>query len=152
MDEREQQRKVRHRLSILRHAEEVSYSLAATCRYYGISRHSFYKWRRRFEELGEDSLRDGSRRPLHSPAATDTEIVGKRFMSDPRKMMPGTVTRTKTELYDALKDVSRLTVSPNNDEVLDAYWSSGARGGASHRFARFIEEQSAKGTRSSEAA
>ena len=43
MDEREQQRKIRHRLAVLRHAEEVSGSVAATCRYYGISRTVFYK-------------------------------------------------------------------------------------------------------------
>jgi hypothetical protein len=30
MDEREQQRKIRHRLAVLRHAEEVSGSVAAT--------------------------------------------------------------------------------------------------------------------------
>jgi hypothetical protein len=37
MDDREQQRKVRHRLAVLRHAEEVSGNVAATCRHYGIS-------------------------------------------------------------------------------------------------------------------
>ena len=65
---------------------------------------------------------------------------GRGFMFDPRKMMPGIVTRTKAELYDALKDISRLAVPPNNDELLDAYWSPGARGGASERIARFIED------------
>jgi len=35
MDEREQQRKVRRRLAVLRHAEEVSGNVSATCRYYG---------------------------------------------------------------------------------------------------------------------
>ena len=43
MDEREQQRKVRHRLAVLRHADEVSGNVSATCRYYGISRQVFYK-------------------------------------------------------------------------------------------------------------
>ena len=65
MDEREQQRKVRHRLAMLRHAEEVSGNVAATCRYYGISRQTFYKWLRRYEELGEEGLRDRSSRPQH---------------------------------------------------------------------------------------
>lgn len=55
MDEREQLRKVRHRLAVLRHAEEISGNVAATCRYYGISRQVFYKWKRRHEELGEAS-------------------------------------------------------------------------------------------------
>jgi hypothetical protein len=38
MDEREQQRRVRHRLAMLRHAEEVTGNIATTGRYYGISR------------------------------------------------------------------------------------------------------------------
>jgi hypothetical protein len=37
MDEREQQRKVRHRLAVLRHADEISGNVSATCHYYGIS-------------------------------------------------------------------------------------------------------------------
>jgi transposase InsO family protein len=77
MDEREQQRKVRHRLAMLRHAEEVSGNVAATCRYYGISRQAFYKWQRRYDELGEAGLRDNSSRPHHSPKATDPEIIQK---------------------------------------------------------------------------
>lgn len=77
MDEREQQRKIRHRLAVLRHAEEVTGNVAATCRYYGISRQCFYKWRRRYEELGEAGLRDGSSRPHYCPHETPTEVVGK---------------------------------------------------------------------------
>jgi transposase InsO family protein len=77
MDDREQLRKVRHRLAVLRHAEEVSGNVAGTCRYYGISRPTFYKWLHRYEELGEEGLRDGSSRPLLSPGATKPEIVGK---------------------------------------------------------------------------
>ena len=77
MDEREQLRKVRHRLAMLRHAEEVSGNVAATCRYYGISRQCFYKWKRRYDELGEAGLRDASSAPLRSPNQTKAEVVGK---------------------------------------------------------------------------
>src|SRR3954451_2001739 len=77
MDKREQQRKIRHRLAVLRHAEEGSGSVAATCRYYGISRPTFYKWLHRHEGDGEEGLRDRSSAPLHSPNVTKTEIVGK---------------------------------------------------------------------------
>jgi transposase InsO family protein len=77
MDDREQQRKVRHRLAVLRHAEEVTGSVSATCRYYGISRQCFYKWRRRYEDEGEAGLRDRSSAPFHSPNATSNEVVGK---------------------------------------------------------------------------
>ena len=75
MDDREQQRKIRHRLAVLRHAEEISGNVAATCRYYGISRPTFYKWRDRYEQLGPDGLRDRSSRPHHSPTATKAEVV-----------------------------------------------------------------------------
>ncbi|MGZ4737638.1 MAG: helix-turn-helix domain-containing protein [Ilumatobacteraceae bacterium] len=54
MNEHELQRQAKHRLAILRHAEEVSHRVAATCRYYGISRNRLYRWQRRFEEQGLD--------------------------------------------------------------------------------------------------
>ena len=71
MDEREQQRKIKHRLAVLRHVEEVSGNVAATCRYYGISRPTFYKWLRQYEELGEEGLRDRSSRPRTCPHQTE---------------------------------------------------------------------------------
>jgi transposase len=77
MDEQTQQRKIRHRLAVLRHAAEVTGNVAATCRYYGISRPTFDKWLRRYEELGEEGLRDRSSRPFHCPHETTAEVVGK---------------------------------------------------------------------------
>ena len=56
-------RQVRRRLAILRHADEMTGNVAMTCRYFGISRQVFYTWRRRYDELGADGLRDRSRRP-----------------------------------------------------------------------------------------
>jgi len=50
MDDREQQRRIQHRLAVLRRAEEVTCNVSATCRYYGITRQCFYKWLRRYEE------------------------------------------------------------------------------------------------------
>jgi len=67
----------KRRLAILRHAEEITGNVALTCRYYGISRQVFYKWRRRFDELGLDGLRDRSSRPRVCPNETRTEVVGK---------------------------------------------------------------------------
>lgn len=77
MDEREQLRKIRHRLAVLRRAEEVTGSVAATCCYCGISRPTFYKWRNRYEELGPKGLRDRSSRLHHSPRATKSDVVAK---------------------------------------------------------------------------
>ena len=51
--------------------------MAATCRYYGISRPTFYKWLRQYEEFGEEGLRDRSSRPRTCPHQTDAEVVGK---------------------------------------------------------------------------
>jgi len=70
-------RQVRRRLAILRHSQEVTDNVAMTCRYYGITRQSFYLWKRRYEELGPDGLKDRSRRPKTSPNATHVDVVGK---------------------------------------------------------------------------
>jgi transposase-like protein len=70
-------RMARRRLTILRHAEEITGNVSLTCRYYGISRQGFYTWRRRYDAHGLDGLRDRSHRPQVSPNATRTEVVGK---------------------------------------------------------------------------
>ena len=77
MTEREAARIVARRLAILQHAEEISGNVAATARYYGISRQLFYVWKRRYEERGLEGLRPRSHRPKRSPRATKTEVVGK---------------------------------------------------------------------------
>jgi transposase InsO family protein len=75
--ERELAKNAARRLAIIRHAEEVTGSVAKTCRYYGISRQIYYTWLHRYEEEGLDGLRDRSSRPLNSPNATRAEIVEK---------------------------------------------------------------------------
>ena len=77
MSEQELQRQAKHRLAVIRHAQEVSGNVAQTCRYYGISRQTYYSWFRRYEELGLDGLRDRSKRPHVSPWATPSELVVK---------------------------------------------------------------------------
>jgi transposase InsO family protein len=75
--EREHLRTVAHRLAVLRHAEEITRNVSLTCRYYGITRTAFYRWRRRYMQLGEPGLRDRSSRPRRSPRATSADVVGK---------------------------------------------------------------------------
>jgi transposase InsO family protein len=70
-------RRANRRLSVLRHAEEVSGNVAATCRYYGISRNVFYRWKRRHEDEGIEGLKDRSSAPLHCPTVTQPEVVEK---------------------------------------------------------------------------
>ena len=49
MTEPGRERGAHRRLAVLRHVEEVNGSVAATCRYYGISRQCYYGWLRRYE-------------------------------------------------------------------------------------------------------
>jgi transposase-like protein len=70
-------RRANRRLAVLQHAEEVSGNVAATCRYYGISRNVFYRWKRRYEDEGLDGLKDRSSAPLHCPTVTQPEVVEK---------------------------------------------------------------------------
>ena len=77
MTEQELARGAARRLAIIRHAQEMTGNVSATCRYFGITRQAFYSWLRRYEELGVEGLRDRSRRPLTSPNATRGEVVGK---------------------------------------------------------------------------
>jgi transposase InsO family protein len=70
-------RQVRRRLAVLRHVEEVTGNVAMTCRYFGISRPTYYTWLRRYETEGVDGLRDRSKRPRTSPNATRAEVVDK---------------------------------------------------------------------------
>ena len=73
----QQDRAAAKRLAMIHHAQEVSGNVAKTCRYYGVSRPTFYKWLRRYDEGGVEAIRDDSRRPRTSPNATRTEVVGK---------------------------------------------------------------------------
>ena len=77
MSEQELERQAKHRLQVIRHAKEVTGNVAQTCRYYGISRQTFYSWYRRYEEKGLVGLRDRSKRPLVNPRATQVEVVEK---------------------------------------------------------------------------
>ena len=56
MTERDQRRIVNHRLAVLQHAGEVTGNVSQTCRYFGISWPTFYKWRNRYEEQGRFCL------------------------------------------------------------------------------------------------
>jgi transposase InsO family protein len=70
-------REVRRRLAVLRHVEEITGNVAMTCRYFGISRPTYYTWLGRYEKEGVDGLRDRSKRPRTSPNATRAEVVDK---------------------------------------------------------------------------
>jgi transposase-like protein len=71
------ERQIRHRLAILRHADEVSMNVASTCSHYGITRQTFYNWERRYKLEDEAGLQERSKAPHFSPQATNSEVVGK---------------------------------------------------------------------------
>ncbi|MGW5063153.1 helix-turn-helix domain-containing protein [Streptomyces sp. NPDC004096] len=75
MTEREFARRVRHRLAALRQAEEVSGNMAATCRYYSISRQCSYTRRRRYEAEGLDGLKNCSSAPLYALSETAVRMT-----------------------------------------------------------------------------
>ena len=68
---------VARRLAMIRYCQEVSGNVAKPCRYYGVSRPTYNKWLRRYEEHGVEGLRDTSSRPQSSPNATRTEVLGE---------------------------------------------------------------------------
>src|SRR5215471_3581542 len=77
MTKAEQARQVAWRLRIFQHASEQHRRVAHTCRHFGISRKTFYKWKKRFESHGAAGLCDRSARPLGSPTAFGPDIVSK---------------------------------------------------------------------------
>jgi transposase InsO family protein len=77
MTNAEQTRLTSWRLKLLQRATADSRNVARTCRHFGISRKTFYKWKRRFDEHGAAGLGDQPRTPHRSPRATPREVVSK---------------------------------------------------------------------------
>lgn len=76
MTKGEQARLTAWRLKVLRQAADEQ-NVARVCRRFGISRKSFYKWKRRQTEHGDAGLCDRPRTPLRSPRATAPQVVSK---------------------------------------------------------------------------
>jgi hypothetical protein len=64
-------------LTALQHAAAESRTVAQTCRYFGISRKTFYKWKGRFSRHGETGPSDQSRPAHRSRKDTPSEVVNK---------------------------------------------------------------------------
>jgi len=76
MTKGEQARLTAWRLRVLQHAA-ADQNVARVCRRFGMSRKSFYKWKRRQAEHGDAGLCDRPRTPQRSPRATAREVVSK---------------------------------------------------------------------------
>ncbi len=72
------QRDISRKLRVLNHAS-ASKNVSKTCRYFGISRETFYKWRRAYLKLGEEGLINSKPCPenpnLRTPAYIEEKIV-----------------------------------------------------------------------------
>jgi transposase InsO family protein len=71
------ERDIRRRLAVLAHAQGTR-NISKTCRFYGISRETFYEWRRAYRSGGEAGLvprRPGPTRPM--PNQYPPELVAK---------------------------------------------------------------------------
>ena len=79
MTERDLERRAQRRLAVLRHVEEVSGNVAATCRYYGISRQCYYGWLRRYQADGLEGLEG----PLQPAAQLTAGDPGRGDREDP---------------------------------------------------------------------
>ena len=76
MTKGEQARLMAWRSKVLQQAAGEQ-NVARVCRHFGISRKSFYKWKRRHAEHGDAGLCDRPRTPQRSPRATDQGVVSK---------------------------------------------------------------------------
>src|SRR5262249_51179341 len=77
MSNSEQQRQAAWRVRLIRHASETTKNVSKTCRHFGISRKTFYKFVARYGSHGEAGLFDRPTRPHRSPNPTPKEVVSK---------------------------------------------------------------------------
>lgn len=71
-----QQRDITRKLRVLKHADQTG-NVSATCRYFGISRQTFYKWRRAYDTDGELALVNKKPCPQNMPRRTPPQIEEK---------------------------------------------------------------------------
>jgi transposase InsO family protein len=108
MNKAEQTRLISWRLRMLLEAEASTRHVARTCRRFGISRRTFYKWRKRYKELGQAGLCDRPRRPKRSPQATPRDVVRKiLYLRQNYHFGPG-------KIADYLKRFHRVSVASSS--------------------------------------
>ena len=62
-------RDIRRKLKILEHAEKIG-NVRKTCRYYGISRQSFYNWNKQYVEKDDEGLINSKSCPINPSLRT----------------------------------------------------------------------------------
>ena len=75
---RQEEHDIRRKLKVLEHAKE-SGKVSDTCRYYGVSRDTFYRWKRDYKEQGESGLLNSKPCPenpkIRLPADVEEKIL-----------------------------------------------------------------------------
>ena len=109
MTKTEQNRVVAWRLKLIRQANDLPRGVAQTCRHYGLSRQTFYKWRARYKSHGDAGLCDRPRAPLHFPRATPRNVVSKiLYLRERYRFGPARITSYLHRFHSI--DVARSTV------------------------------------------
>ena len=109
MNKNEQNRVVAWRLKLLRQANDLPRGVAQTCRHFGLSRKTFYKWRARYKTHGDAGLCDRPRAPLHCPRTTPRTIISKiLYLRERYRFGPSRITSYLNRFHNI--DVARSTV------------------------------------------
>ena len=70
------QRDIRRKLRLLEYAHKIG-DVSKACRYFGVGRATFYRWRNAYSEAGEAGLVNGRSVPHNHPQKTSPEITEK---------------------------------------------------------------------------
>lgn len=70
------EREIKRKLKVLLHAEQ-SGNTAKTCRYFGVSRSTFYRWQQRYQKSGESGLKNEKPIPINPANKTPDEVEEK---------------------------------------------------------------------------
>ena len=82
---------------------------ARTCRHFGVSRKTFYKWKKRYDTDGPTGLCDRARRPHHSPGAFSRDIVSKiLYLRQNYLFGPGRIADYLRRFHDIVVAVSSV--------------------------------------------
>ena len=71
-----EERDIQRKLKVLQHAEKIGNARKA-CRYFGVGRSSFYRWRDAYQKHGEAGLKNAKSIPKNPTNQTPPEIVDK---------------------------------------------------------------------------
>ena len=78
----DQERDVQRKLKVLRHAEQTG-NIAKTCRYFGIGRASFYRWKTEYQQRGEAGLVNAKPIPKNPADQLRQRSWRKSFICEP---------------------------------------------------------------------